>query len=138
MARKKKVEETPAAAEEEYMCERHQVHFRAMLTKLRDEIIASDKASESLMKEEREQTADLNDRATQEEEFYLEIRTRDRERRLLDKINKALIRLDRQEFGWCEECGNQIGLNRLGARPTAELCIACKEIAEHKEKNYYR
>lgn len=137
MARKKKVEETPAT-EEEYMCDRHQAHFRALLTKLRDEIIASDEASEKLMKEEREQTADLNDRATQEEEFYLEIRTRDRERRLLEKVNKALLRLDRHEFGWCEDCGGEIGLNRLQARPTAELCIACKEIAEHKEKNYYR
>lgn len=137
MARKKKVEETQAVSEE-YMNEEHQAHFRAMLTKLRDEIIASDEASEKLMREEREHTADLNDRATQEEEFYLEIRTRDRERRLLDKVNKALLRLDRHEFGWCEDCGGRIGLNRLNARPTAELCIACKEIAEHKEKSYYR
>jgi DnaK suppressor protein len=78
--------------------------------------------------------ADLNDRATQEEAFNLELRTRDRERKLLKKIEDALQQIDEKEYGYCESCGIEIGIRRLEARPTAALCIDCKTLAEIREK----
>src|SRR5699024_2424463 len=77
---------------------------------------------------------DPADRATQEEEFALELRTRDRERKLLKRINATLEKIDSGDYGYCDTCGIEIGLRRLEARPTAELCIDCKELAEIKEK----
>jgi DnaK suppressor protein len=77
---------------------------------------------------------DPNDRATQEEEFSLELRTRDRERKLLKKINEALNRIEIQDYGYCEACGVEIGIRRLEARPTATLCIECKTLQEVREK----
>ena len=77
---------------------------------------------------------DPNDRATQEEEFSLELRTRDRERKLLNKINATLARLETGDYGYCDACGIEIGLRRLQARPTATLCIDCKTLQEIKEK----
>ena len=78
---------------------------------------------------------DPNDRASQEEEFTINLRARDRERRLIRKIDKALERLNLDEYGYCEACGVEIGLRRLAARPTAELCIDCKHLEEEKEKS---
>ena len=86
------------------------------------------------MQDEAANFADPNDRATQEEEFSLELRTRDRERKLMAKIDESLNRIDSGEYGICEECGIDIGINRLKARPTAELCIDCKTLQEIKEK----
>ena len=86
------------------------------------------------MQDEAANFADPNDRATQEEEFSLELRTRDRERKLMAKIDESLNRIDSGEYGICEECGIEIGINRLKARPTAELCIDCKTLQEIKEK----
>jgi DnaK suppressor protein len=77
---------------------------------------------------------DPNDRATQEEEFSLELRTRDRERKLLNKINATLARIETGDYGYCDSCGVEIGLRRLEARPTATLCIDCKTLQEIKEK----
>ena len=74
------------------------------------------------------------DRAAQEEEFSLELRTRDRERKLIKKIEKTLKRIDEDDFGFCDECGIEIGVRRLEARPTADMCIDCKTMAEIKEK----
>ena len=74
------------------------------------------------------------DRASQEEEFALELRTRDRERKLIRKIEKTLARIDTDDFGYCENCGSEIGIRRLEARPTADLCVDCKELDEIKEK----
>jgi len=76
------------------------------------------------------------DRASQEEEFSLELRTRDRERKLLKKIEEAIQQIDDEEYGYCESCGIEIGIRRLEARPTATLCIDCKTLAEIKEKQY--
>ena len=86
------------------------------------------------MKDEAANYADPSDRATQEEEFNLELRTRDRERKLIKKIEDALERLQTDDFGYCEACGIEIGLRRLEARPTATLCIDCKTLSEIKEK----
>ncbi len=77
---------------------------------------------------------DPNDRATQEEEFALELRTRDRERKLIKKINESLSDLDTGDYGYCEVCGVEIGVQRLQARPTATLCIDCKTLDEIREK----
>ena len=78
--------------------------------------------------------ADLNDRATQEEEVNLELRARDRDRKLIKKIESSLHAVDEGEYGYCEACGEEIGLRRLEARPTARLCIDCKELDEIREK----
>ena len=77
---------------------------------------------------------DPNDRASQETDMSLELRNRDRERKLLKKIDDTVARLDNHDYGWCESCGVEIGIRRLEARPTAELCVDCKTLNEIKEK----
>jgi len=86
------------------------------------------------MKDDATNFPDPNDRATQEEEFSLELRTRDRERKLIKKINEAQRRIDDEEYGYCESCGVEIGVARLEARLTAELCIDCKTLEEIRER----
>ena len=86
------------------------------------------------MKEEAANFADPADRATQEEEFSLELRARDRERKLIKKIDETLQLIEDNEYGWCDSCGVEIGIRRLEARPTASLCIDCKTLAEIREK----
>lgn len=122
--------------EEEYMNEDQLAFFRELLVKQQDELIEN--ASNTAIELKKHETApDPADRATQEEEYALELRTRDRERKLLHKIDRALDRIARKDFGWCEKCGEEIGIRRLEARPTAELCIDCKEIAERQERNFH-
>ena len=77
---------------------------------------------------------DPNDRATQESEFSLELRTRDRERKLIKKIDDSLKEIESGDYGFCESCGIEIGIRRLEARPTASLCIDCKTLDEIREK----
>ena len=86
------------------------------------------------MKNEAANFPDEVDRASQEEEFALELRTRDRERKLIRKIEKTLSAIDSDDFGYCKNCGSEIGIRRWEARPTADLCVDCKELAEIKEK----
>ena len=86
------------------------------------------------MKDEAANFPDPADRATQEEEFSLELRTRDRERKLIKKIDKTLIRVADDDYGFCDQCGIDIGIRRLEARPTADLCVDCKTLDEIKEK----
>lgn len=112
-------------------------YFKHKLLDWKHSIHAESLRTREVLKNEAVLTADLNDRATLEEEFSLELRTRDRERKLLRKIDKALERIAKGEFGWCERCGEEIGVFRLEARPTAELCIDCKQISEKKEKNFH-
>lgn len=133
---KAKKQYTPAKGEE-YMSEGQLAHFTKLLEDWKADILSDSDRTKEHMRDSRAPTADLNDRATQEEEFSLELRTRDRERKLLRKIDKALERIARKDFGWCEKCGEEIGLRRLEARPTAELCIDCKEIAERRERNFH-
>ena len=111
--------------DEEYMSEAQLAHFTRLLEDWKNEILTDSDRTKEHLRDERAPTADLNDRATQEEEFSLELRTRDRER------------IARKDFGWCEKCGEEIGIRRLEARPTAELCIDCKEIAERQERNFH-
>ena len=123
--------------DEEYMSEAQLAYFTRLLEDWKNEILTDSDRTKEHLRDERAPTADLNDRATQEEEFSLELRTRDRERKLLHKIDRALDRIARKDFGWCEKCGEEIGIRRLEARPTAELCIDCKEIAERQERNFH-
>ena len=88
----------------------------------------------SHMKDEAANFPDPSDRATQEEEFALELRARDRERKLIKKINEGIERLKRDDYGYCDACGIEIGIRRLEARPTATLCIDCKTIYEIRER----
>ena len=86
------------------------------------------------MQDEAANFPDPADRASQEEEFSLELRTRDRERKLIKKIDQTLQRIEDDDYGFCDSCGVEIGIRRLEARPTATLCIDCKTLAEIKEK----
>ena len=119
---------------EEYMNEAQQDHFRKILGNWRQELMEEVDRTKEHMQTELNNYADPNDRASQEEEFNLELRTRDRERKLLKKIEKTIDLIDKDDYGYCEACGVEIGIRRLEARPTADLCIDCKTLAEIKEK----
>lgn len=120
---------------EEYMNEAQRDHFREMLHRWKRELMEEVDRTVHHMKEEAANFADPNDRATQEEEFSLELRTRDRERKLIEKIDTALRQIDDDDYGYCESCGVEIGIRRLEARPTASLCIDCKTLDEIREKH---
>ena len=119
---------------EEYMNPRQVEHFRKILLKWRQQLMEEVDRTVHHMQDDATSFADPNDRATQEEEFTLELRTRDRERKLIKKISEALASLDTGDYGYCEGCGLEIGIRRLEARPTATLCIDCKTLDEIKEK----
>ena len=118
---------------EEYMNEAQKEHFRKILTAWRDQLRSEVDRTVGHMKSEAANFPDPVDRAS-EEEFALELRARDRERKLIKKIEKTLQKLDNDDFGYCEQCGVEIGIKRLEARPTADLCVDCKSLAEIKEK----
>ena len=120
--------------EEEYMNEKQQEHFKLILKAWRTELMEEVDRTVSHMKDEAANFPDPSDRATQEEEFSLELRTRDRERKLIKKIDKTLIRIEEDDYGFCDQCGIDIGVRRLEARPTAELCVDCKTLDEIREK----
>ena len=121
--------------EEEYMNEDHQAFFRDLLLKLQDELIhnASNTADHL---QEQAATPDPADRATLEEEYALELRTRDRERKLLSKIQASLRQIDEGDYGFCKDTGEPIGLKRLLARPTATLSVEAQERRERIKKQY--
>lgn len=119
---------------EEYMNEAQQAHFRQLLSVWKDQLINDMVTTFHHMQDEAANFPDPNDRATQEEEFSLELRTRDRELKLIKKIEEAIGKLDNHEYGYCESCGVKIGIRRLEARPTATLCIDCKTLDEIREK----
>ena len=119
---------------EEYMNEKQQEHFKLILKAWRLELMEEVDRTVSHMKDEAANFPDPSDRATQEEEFSLELRTRDRERKLIKKIDKTLIRIEEDDYGFCDQCGIDIGVRRLEARPTAELCVVCKTLDEIREK----
>jgi DnaK suppressor protein len=121
---------------ETYMNDRQKEHFRAILMAWKEDLMEGIKRTVNHMQDEYLQLPDPNDRASQEEEFSIELRARDRERKLLHKIEKSLNRLANDEYGYCELCGVEIGLRRLEARPTADLCIDCKQLEEKKEKSW--
>jgi len=122
------------AKNEEYMSESMRAHFVKILQQWKQNLMEEVDRTVSHMKEEAANFADPADRATQEEEFSLELRTRDRERKLIKKIDKTLEAIDNDDYGFCETCGVEIGLRRLEARPTATQCVDCKTLDELREK----
>jgi RNA polymerase-binding protein DksA len=119
---------------EEYMNEKQREHFRKLLLAWKRELMEEVDRTMSHLKDEAANFPDPADRASQEEEFSLELRTRDRERKLIKKIDKTLELIEADNYGFCEACGVEIGIRRLEARPTATLCVDCKTIDEIKEK----
>ncbi len=130
------IEPYKAAAGEEYMNERQQEHFRKILLAWKRELMEEVDRTVHHMQDEASNFPDPNDRATQESEFSLELRTRDRERKLLKKIEQAIARIDEGEYGYCEETGEEIGLKRLEARPVATLSVEAQERREVAERQY--
>jgi DnaK suppressor protein len=123
-----------AGSDEEYMNPDQETHFREILLDWKRSLMEEVDRTVHHMQDEATNFPDPNDRATQESEFSLELRTRDRERKLIKKIDEALDRLDDHDYGYCEACGVEIGIRRLEARPTATLCIDCKTLDEIREK----
>lgn len=119
---------------EKYMSAGMREHFRAILVAWKQQLMEEVDRTVSHLQGEAANFPDPSDRATQEETFNLELRTRDRERKLIRKIEEALQMIDDDEYGYCTCCGEEIGLRRLEARPTAKLCIDCKTLDEIREK----
>jgi DnaK suppressor protein len=121
---------------EQYMNNVQLTHFRKILQEWKQDLMLEVDRTVSHMKDEAANFPDPNDRATQEEEFSLELRTRDRERKLIRKIDEALSRIEDGSYGYCLETGEQIGIKRLEARPVATLSIEAQERRERREKQY--
>jgi DnaK suppressor protein len=121
---------------EEYMSDTQLEHFREILNAWKRELMYEVDRTVHHMQDEAANFPDPNDRATQESEFGLELRTRDRERKLLRKIDSALARIDDGSYGFCEETGEEIGLKRLEARPVATLCLEAQERRELAERQF--
>ena len=119
---------------EEYMNAAQLEHFQKILESWKAELMGEVDRTVTHMKDDAANFPDPADRATQEEEFSFELRTRDRERKLIKKIEATLEFIDNEDYGYCDSCGIEIGIKRLEARPTATQCIDCKTIAEIKEK----
>jgi DnaK suppressor protein len=119
---------------EEYMSAKQRGHFRKILESLKAELSEEIDRTVHTMQDEATVFADPNDRASQESDMALELRNRDRERKLIKKIDETIARIDANEYGWCDSCGVEIGLKRLEARPTATLCIDCKTLDEMRER----
>jgi len=119
---------------EEYMNDDQLDHFRVILNTWKKDLMNEVDRTVDHMKDEAANFPDPADRATQEEEFSLELRTRDRERKLIKKIDDTMTLINNGEYGYCETCGVEIGLRRMEARPTATQCIDCKSLDEIKEK----
>lgn len=119
---------------ESFMNDRQRDHFRQILSSWKMELMQEVDRTMHHMKDEAANFPDPNDRATQESEFSLELRTRDRERKLIKKIDEAILTVDSGDYGYCESCGIEIGVRRLEARPTATQCIDCKTLDEIREK----
>lgn len=121
-------------ADEDYMSTQQKSHFRSLLSKWKQQLMEEADTTVYHMKEDAMVYPDPVDRASQEEGVYLELRTRDRERKLIKKIEQALDMLDKGDYGFCADCGAEIGIRRLEARPTAVKCIDCKTFEEIKER----
>ena len=119
---------------EDYMCSSQIDHFKKILLEWKNLLMKEADKTVEHMKKDSTKLSDPNDAATQEEEFRLELRTRDRERKLIMKIDQALQRVDDGHYGYCEDTGEPIGIKRLEARPIATLCIEAQERHERLEK----
>ncbi len=123
---------------EEYMNSKQLAHFRQILETMKEGLAADIERTVHTMQDEAQVFADPNDRASQESDMALELRNRDRERKLIKKIDETLQRIADEDYGYCDSCGIEIGLKRLEARPTATLCIDCKTLEEFREKQVAR
>ena len=121
-------------AREKYMNPNQTEHFRNILLAWKKGWLEEVSKTINLMQDENINHPDPNDRASQETDMSLELRSRDRERKLLKKIESTIIKVDNGDYGWCERCGIEIGVRRLEARPTADLCVDCKTLNEIKER----
>lgn len=119
---------------EAYMSAKQLEHFKKILSQLKQELSQDIDRTVHTMQDEATIFADPNDRASQESDIALELRNRDRERKLIKKIDETIAKIDNKEYGYCESCGIEIGLKRLEARPTATLCIDCKTLDEMRER----
>ncbi len=119
---------------EEYMNEAQVMHFQDILNEWKRDLMQEVDRTVHHMQDEAANFPDPNDRASQESEFAMELRTRDRERKLIKKIDESLAYLETGDYGYCEDCGIEIGVRRLEARPTANLCIDCKSLEEIRER----
>ena len=117
-----------------YMSDDQLVHFKQILLNWKRELMEEVDRTVHHMQDEAANFPDPADRATQEEEFSIELRTRDRERKLIKKIDQTIDRVDQEDYGYCDTCGIEIGLRRLEARPTATQCVDCKSLDEIKER----
>jgi len=120
--------------DEPFMCERQKVYFRRKLLAWRDSILEESRETVLSMQEDTQNIPDLADRASAETDRALELRTRDRQRKLISKIDAALRRIDEGTYGYCEETGEPISLKRLDARPIATLSLEAQEKHERREK----
>jgi DnaK suppressor protein len=121
---------------EDYMNDAQLAHFRQILLKWRQTLLQDITNTVGHLQQAASNHADPLDRATQQEEMTLELRTRDREGKLIRKIDQILERIRDNDYGYCDTCGIEIGIRRLEARPTANLCVDCKNIAEIKERTH--
>jgi DnaK suppressor protein len=121
-------------AGEDYMSAKQLSHFRKILETLKKELSEDIDRTVHTMQDEATVFADPNDRASQETDMAIELRNRDRERKLIKKIDETLASIESGDYGFCNKCGVEIGIKRLEARPTATLCIDCKTLDELKEK----
>jgi DnaK suppressor protein len=119
---------------EAYMSAKQLAHFRKLLGDWKTELSHDIDRTVHTMQDEATIYADPNDRATQETDMALELRNRDRERKLIKKIDETIAKIEADEYGYCEKCGVEIGLKRLEARPTATQCIDCKTLDELRER----
>jgi len=120
---------------EEYMSNKQLEHFQRVLLQWKQNLMDDVTRTVHQMQDNLSNFADPNDRATQEEEFTIELRTRDRERKLIKKIDASLKTIDTKEYGFCVSCGSEIGIHRLEVRPNAAKCIDCKTRDEVREKH---
>ena len=116
------------------MSARQQAHFRKILSEWKADLSHDIDRTVHTMQDEATVFADPNDRASQESDIALELRNRDRERKLIKKIDETVAKIENGDYGYCESCGVEIGLKRLEARPTATLCIDCKTLDEMRER----
>ena len=121
--------------DEEYMNDDQIEHFHGILDAWKQELMMEVDRTVHHMQDEAANFPDPNDRASQESEFAMELRARDRERKLIKKIDESISLLESGDYGYCEQCGIEIGIRRLEARPTASLCIDCKSLDEIMEKS---
>ncbi|MFT3850524.1 MAG: RNA polymerase-binding protein DksA [Propionivibrio sp.] len=119
---------------EEYMSAKQLAHFRTILETLKSELMNDIERTVHTMQDEATVFADPNDRASQETDIAIELRNRDRERKLIKKIDDTIALIDNGDYGYCNGCGVEIGIKRLEARPTATLCIDCKTLEEVRER----